>query len=65
MKDLPKNFPEYSIMYKTILRKIKKLENETETVELEKDKRQIRIQRYQKELKKIKEMFPEGFFEKD
>ena len=65
MKDLPKNFPEYSIMYKTILKKIKELENETETVELRKDERQMKIQHYQKELKKIKKMFPEGFFEKD
>ena len=65
MKDLPKNFPEYSIMYKTILKKIKELENETKDVELEKDERQMKIQSYQKELKKIKKMFPEGFFEKD
>ena len=63
MDDLPKNFPEYSIMYKAILKKIKELESQKEENISEKDKRQIKIKHYQKELKKIKNMFPEGFFE--
>ena len=52
MNDLPKNFPEYSIMYKTILKKIKELENEKRTKKSEKDERQLKIQKYQNELEK-------------
>ncbi|MBT4551156.1 MAG: hypothetical protein HOC38_05615 [Nitrosopumilus sp.] len=60
MKDIPKRFPEYSIMHKTILNQIKKLEKEDETLEV---KNKIKI--YALELKKIEDMFPENFFEKE
>ena len=34
MGKLPKNFPEYSIMYKTLFKKIKELEKENESNEI-------------------------------
>ena len=65
MSKLPKRFPEYSIMYKTLSKQIQGLEKEkkekisgTEIEEI-----QLKIKKYQKELNKIKEMFPEKFFE--
>ena len=58
MTELPKNFPEYSIMYKTLLKKIKELEQTKNSQEDE-----LKIQKYQIELDKIKKMFPENFFD--
>ena len=64
MSKLPKKFPEYSIMYKTLSKQIKELtkrkENaqESEIVEI-----QLKIQSYQVELNKIKKMFPDNFFD--
>ncbi len=58
MGELPKKFPEYSIMYKTLFKKIKKLEKENKTTETK-----LKIKNYQTELDKIKKMFPEGFFD--
>ncbi len=67
MTDLPKNFPEYSILYKTLNKKIRDLENKkTQTLdESTLDEIKSKIERYQKEIYKIKSLFPEGFFEKD
>jgi len=59
MKDIPKRFPEYSIMYKTILNQIKKLEKEDKSLEI-----QNKIKIYKLELNKIENMFPKNFFEK-
>ena len=59
MNDIPKRFPEYSIMYKTILNQIKKLEKEDKSLEI-----QNKIKIYMLELKKIENMFPKNFFEK-
>ena len=59
MNDIPKRFPEYSIMYKTILNQIKKLEKEDKSLEI-----QNKIKMYTLELKKIENMFPKNFFEK-
>jgi len=59
MNDIPKKFPEYSIMYKTILNQIKKLEKEDKSLEI-----QNKIKIYTLELKKIENMFPKNFFEK-
>ena len=59
MKDIPKRFPEYSIMHKTILNQIKKLEKEDKSLEI-----QNKIKIYTLELKKIENMFPKNFFEK-
>ncbi len=58
MGELPKNFPEYSIMYKTLFKKIKELEKENKTTETK-----LKIKNYQTELDKIKKMFPDGFFD--
>lgn len=60
MVELPKQFAEYSLMYKTILSQIKKLEN-TETEN--KNDVQLKIDNYKIELNKIKEKFPENFFD--
>jgi len=67
MTDLPKNFPEYSILYKTLNKKIQDLENKkTQTLdESTLDEIQSKIEQYQKEIYKIKSLFPEDFFEKD
>lgn len=67
MTDLPKNFPEYSILYKTLNKKIQDLENKkTQTLdESTLDEIKSKIEQYQKEIYKIKSLFPEDFFEKD
>ena len=57
---MPKRFPEYSIMHKTILKQIKKLEEEDVL-----KKNQIRIKMYKSELEKIEKMFPENFFKNE
>jgi predicted kinase len=62
MDKLPKKFPEYSIMYKTILKKIKELEKES-TQENKSCEIESKIKNYQIELNKIKKMFPDGFFD--
>ncbi|EGP93602.1 hypothetical protein [Nitrosarchaeum koreense] len=54
MTELPKKFPEYLIMYKTLTKKIEELDSETG-----KDK----IKRYEDERTKIRNMFPENFFD--
>ena len=59
MVKLPEKFPEYSIMYKTISKQIKLLENTK--VDLEENT--IKIQNYQRELDKIKEKFPDDYFD--
>ena len=63
MESLPKKFPEYSIMYKTLSKRIEDLEQKlkqtNEIVEIQK-----KIKKYKIERQKIKEMFPEHFFEK-
>ena len=64
MVELPKNFPEYSIMYKTLSNQIKKLEKSKEgTLEKEREEIQLKIEKYQLEITKIKKMFPDNFFE--
>ena len=64
MSKLPEKFPEYSIMYKTLSKQIKELEKRKEnTRESEIQKIQLKIQRYQTELNKIKKMFPDNFFD--
>jgi len=62
MDKLPEKFPEYSIMYKTILKQIKQLEK-TELNSQEKNENRLKIQRYQVELNKIKEKFPKNYFD--
>lgn len=58
MGKLPEKFPEYSIMYKTLSKKIKELEKRNDSKEI-----QLQIQNYQTELNKIRKMFPDSFFD--
>ena len=60
MTELPKRFPEYSLMYKTILKRIKEVEegNNQDIVDKE-----SKIKEYQRELEKIRSMFPDKFFD--
>lgn len=60
MSKLPEKFPEFLLMYKTINQQIKKLENSESN-----DETLLKIQNYKKELDRIKEKFPEGFFDKE
>ena len=64
MDELPKKFPEYSIMYKTISNQIKNLQEQKEdTSKEETAKIDSKITKYQEELDRIKKMFPNSFFE--
>ena len=65
MTELPKKFPEYSIMYKTLSKKVQELKNKKEQTKDEStlEKIQSDIDQYQKEMNKIKSVFPEKFFE--
>jgi DNA repair exonuclease SbcCD ATPase subunit len=67
MKDLPKKFPEYSLMYKNLNKKIRELKTEKENIEdeIKKNEIQIKIETYQKEMDKIKSIFPDDFFDND
>ena len=63
MEELPQKFPEYSIMYKTLLKQIEKLKRQIENapkVEIEEIK--LKIKRYESEAIKIKKIFPRGYF---
>ena len=67
MTNLPKKFPEYSMMYKTLNKKILDLKNKKSQTQ---DKViineiQSNIEKYQKEVNRIKFMFPKNFFEKN
>lgn len=65
MSKLPKKFPEYSIMFKTISNQIRVLEKKKEKTEENKiDDIQEKIKNYQIELNKIKKMFPDNFLTK-
>jgi hypothetical protein len=61
MSKLPEKFPEYSIMYKTLSKKIIELEKIKNTQET--DEIQLKIQNYQNELNRIEKMFPDNFFD--
>ncbi len=63
MSELPEKFPEYSIMHKTLSKKIIELEKIKNTQESKIDEIQLKIQNYQNELNKIRKMFPDGFFD--
>ena len=65
MTELPKKIPEYSIMYKTLNKKIQELKNKKEQTQEKStlDEIQSKIEQYQKEVNKIKSIFPENFFE--
>jgi len=64
MVELPENFPEYSIMYKTLSNQIKILEKSKENAkEEEYEEIQSKIKKYELEITKIKKKFPDNFFE--
>ena len=64
MSKLPEKFPEYSIMYKTLTKKIKDLELKIKSASLEESTDiQKKIKNFKQERQKIKKMFPENFFE--
>lgn len=63
MGELPEKFPEYSIMYKTLSKQIKALENIKENAQENEIK--LKIQNYQSELLKIRKMFPDDFFDEE
>ena len=67
MTDLPKNFPEYSILYKTLNKKIQDLENKKAQTQNEStlDEIQSHIEQYQKDANRIKSIFPKDFFEEN
>lgn len=62
MSELPEKFPEYSIMHKTLSKKIIELEKRKEDT-LEINEIQLKIQNYQNELNRIEGMFPDNFFD--
>lgn len=60
---MPKKFPEYLIMYKTLTKRISDLENEkTKLQNLTTEDIQNKIENYKVERTKIINMFPENFF---
>jgi hypothetical protein len=63
MNNMPKKFPEYLIMYKTITKRILDLENEkTKLPNSTTEEIQNKIEKYKVERTKIINMFPENFF---
>ena len=67
MSKLPKKFPEYSIMYKILTKKIQDLKY-TKIQTQDKftiNDIQSNIEKYQKEIDRIKAIFPENFFDED
>ncbi|MCV0392152.1 MAG: hypothetical protein K5790_02530 [Nitrosopumilus sp.] len=64
MNNLPEKFPEYSIMHKTLSKKIKELkEKESKCEKSDLESIQFKIKKYQSEVNKIEKMFPVDFFE--
>lgn len=63
-EELPENFPEFSIMYKTLTSQIIKLKKEKEDLkDKEREEIELKIQTYELEIIKIKKKFPDNFFE--
>jgi hypothetical protein len=63
-EELPENFPEFSIMYKTLTNQVNKLKKEKENLkDNEKEEIELKIQTYELEIAKIKKKFPDNFFE--
>ena len=50
-------------MYKTLKKQIKELEKQHTTSQKESNENKLKIQQYEKELEKIKKMFPENYFD--
>ena len=63
-EELPENFPEFSIMYKTLISQINKLKKDKENFkDKEREEIELKIQIYESEITKIKKKFPDNFFE--
>jgi hypothetical protein len=63
-EELPENFPEFSIMYKTLTSQINKMKKEKENLKgKEKEEIELKIRTYELEIIKIKKKFPDNFFE--
>jgi len=63
-EELPENFPEFSIMYKTLTSQINKMKKDMENLkDKERDEIELKIQSYELEISKIKNKFPDNFFE--
>ena len=63
-EELPENFPEFSIMYKTLTSQIVKLKKDKENLkDKEREEIELKIQTYELEIIKIKKKFPDNFFE--
>ena len=63
-EELPENFPEFSIMYKTLTSQINKMKKDKENLkDKERDEIELKIQTYESEISKIKKKFPDNFFE--
>ncbi|MDH3617482.1 MAG: hypothetical protein OES14_02565 [Nitrosopumilus sp.] len=67
MSKLPKKFPEFLIMYKTLNKKIQDLKIKKSKIKdiTTINEIQSNIEKYQEEIDKIKSLFPEKFFEKN
>lgn len=63
MTKLPQGFPELSIMYKTLTKKIYELKQEREFNSDNAKKIDEIIDRYEQERERIRNKFPENFFE--
>ncbi|MCH9658850.1 hypothetical protein K0U27_09230 [archaeon] len=63
-KELPENFPEFSIMYKTLTSQINKLKEDKKNLkDEEREEIELKIQIYESEIIKIKKKFPDNFFD--
>jgi len=63
-KELPENFPEFSIMCKTLTSQINKLKKDKENLkDKEREEIELKIQIYESEIIKIKKKFPDNFFD--
>ena len=63
-EELPENFPEFSIMYKTLTSQINKMKKDKGNLkDKERDEIDLKIQTYELEISKIKKKFPDNFFE--
>ena len=63
-EELPENFPEFSIMYKTLTSQVNKMKKDKENLEdKEREEIELKIQTYELEIVKIKKKFPDNFFE--
>ena len=63
-EELPENFPEFSIMYKTLTSQINKMKKDKENLkDKEREEIELKIQTYELEIEKIKKKFPDNFFD--